>query len=284
MDYMEVSFEIQPRSTGTEILIAMLSQIGYESFLETEEFLKAYIPASDFELTELYNLQKLLSTDYELSFTYQLVKSQNWNEVWESNFNPVLIGDSVFVRAPFHNSINSVKYEIVIEPKMSFGTAHHETTSMMIELMMEENFSGSSVLDMGCGTGILAILAEMLGARSIIAIDNDEWAYENALENIRKNKCSKINVFKGNAGLLGREKFGIILANINRNVLVEDMQIYSEHLNSNGAVIMSGFYSEDIQIIEHAATGYGLTLNKKISKNDWVAARFTKNPPENYNG
>lgn len=276
MDYYEVSFVIEPKSTGTEILIAMLSQIGYESFMEAEESLKAYIPSQEFRLQELEDLANLLSKNYTLAFTHQLLKSQNWNEVWESNFHPVFILDKVFVRAPFHTSNNSVKYEIVIEPKMSFGTAHHETTSMMMELMLEENLSGSSVLDMGCGTGILAILAEMLGAKIIMAIDNDERAYENTLENIRKNKCRKISVFMGNVGLLKNERFGLILANINRNVLLEDMNIYADHLISGGVLLMSGFYQDDLDIILQSAMNSGLTPDKKIIKNDWLAARFIK--------
>lgn len=280
MDFVEVNLEIHPRSTGVDIVVAMLSQIGYEGFMESQEILKAYISASDFNLAELNELQNFLSKEYRISFTHHHVKSQNWNEVWERNFNPVLIGENVYVRAPFHQSNNSVKFEIVIEPKMSFGTAHHETTSMMIELMLDENFAGSSVLDMGCGTGILAILAEMQGAKSIMAIDHDQWAYENAIENVRKNKCSRVNVFMGDAGLLVSEKFGFILANINRNVLLDYMAIYSDHLIAGGVVIVSGFYSGDKDIIVQSAKTHGLILHKSLSKNDWVAARFIKSPAQ----
>jgi ribosomal protein L11 methyltransferase len=276
MDYIEVSFVIQPKSTGTEIMIALLSQIGYESFMETEEGLMAYITATVYKQSDLDDLAILLSKDFSITYAQQLLKSQNWNEVWENSFNPVVIMEMVYVRAPFHKTDSSFKYEIIIEPKMSFGTAHHETTSMMIELMLKEDFSGSSVLDMGCGTGILAILAEMLTAKSILAIDNDEWAYENALENVRKNNCRKISVFMGNAGLLKDERFNFILANINRNILLEDMEIYAKHLMNEGILLLSGFYTEDSNIISRKASDYGLIPDIQVVKNNWVAARYIK--------
>lgn len=278
MDYTEVHFQVEPQSTGTEILIAMLSQIGYESFMETEEGLTAYIQSPQFQLADLDELQQNLAPDINFTFTSTTVKSQNWNEVWESNFNPVIIGEKVFVRAPFHEPDESYEYEIIIEPKMSFGTAHHETTMMMIELMLEANLSGKTVLDMGCGTGILAILAEMLGAKGIVAIDNDEWAYNNAIENVRKNKCKHITVFKGTVDLLNHEKFDIVLANINRNVLLTEMEKYTDHLVQEGVLIISGFYAEDVDIIDQSVSNCGLHMVKQESKNDWAAVRFIKGP------
>jgi ribosomal protein L11 methyltransferase len=276
MDYIEVHFQVEPQTTGTEILIAFLSQIGYESFMETDEGLTAYIQASEFQMSDLNELQQTISADYKFTFVSHFIKNQNWNEVWESNFNPVLIGNQVFVRAPFHKGNSSVKYEIVIEPKMSFGTAHHETTSMMMELMLEQKFSGCSVLDIGCGTGILAIFSELLGAASIMAVDNDIWAFENALENIRKNKCRKISVFMGNGGLLNKVNFDVILANINRNVLLEDMNVYAEHLKSEGFLLLSGFYADDYEVISQSVKSCGFIPDKKNIKNSWVAARFIK--------
>lgn len=278
MDYIEVHFQVEPQSTGTEILIAFLSQIGYESFMETDEGLTAYIQASEFQLSDLNELQQTISTDYKFTFDSHFIKSQNWNEVWESNFNPVIIGGKALVRAPFHEPDKSVEFEIIIEPKMSFGTAHHETTSMMIELMLEENLSGKTVLDMGCGTGILAIMAEMLGAKAILAIDNDEWAYANALENVRKNKCKHINVFKGTVEVLNKERFDVVLANINRNVLLDNMKSYTDHLTESGILILSGFYCKDIDVINKSVISSGLIPENQSIRNDWVAARFVKKP------
>ncbi len=279
MDYIEVSICIQPKSPGTDIMIAMLSQIGYESFMESDEELKAYINSIDFNQSDLDNIISHLKNEYVVTYEQLLLKSRNWNEVWESNFQPVLIAGQVYVKAPFHKPDNSVNYEILIEPKMSFGTAHHETTSMMIELMLEEKLSGLSVLDMGCGTGILAILAEMLGAKNVLAVDNDEWAYENSLENVRKNKCRKISVLLGNADILDHERFEMIVANINRNVLLDDLKKYADHLVTGGVLLLSGFYVTDLDIITRAAMKFGLSINSKVEKNNWIAARFIKSLP-----
>jgi ribosomal protein L11 methyltransferase len=276
MDYVEVIFDVQPKSTGTEILIALLPQIGYEGFEESEEGLKAYILRNQFDLNELNRLPIFHSIEFTISYSHKVLQNQNWNEVWESNFDPVLIAEKVHVRAPFHKTNRAAKYEIIIEPKMSFGTAHHETTSMMMELMLEENFSNRSVVDMGCGTGILSILAQMLGAKSILAIDNDEWAFSNAIENVRKNNCRKINVVMGNAGSLQTELYDFILANINRNILLEDMSIYANHLVSGGIILLSGFYFIDLETIVESADSFGLKLDHTITKNDWIAARFIK--------
>ena len=276
MDYIEVLLHIEPESTGTEIMIALLSQIGYESFMESEGGLHAYISVSDFKVADLILLQQMQEGNITFSYSHQQLKSQNWNEVWESNFNPVLISDKVFVRAPFHKVNKSVDYEIIIEPKMSFGTAHHDTTAMMIELMLQEDLRHRYILDMGSGTGILSILAEMLGAAKILAIDIDEWAYNNAVENIKRNNCRKVRVVLGSAGYLTNEKFDYILANINRNILLEDMEIYSRHLASGGSVLLSGFYSADLKAIEDCAKGFGLNPDKTMMKMDWTAAVFRK--------
>ncbi|MEZ5195723.1 MAG: 50S ribosomal protein L11 methyltransferase [Bacteroidales bacterium] len=186
MSYTEVNFRIEPKATGTDILIAQLSEIGYESFVENEDELLAYILTEKFQPHDIQMIGVFHSDEFKVSYTFNRIEDQNWNEVWERNFEPVVISDLVHVRAPFHEQRNDLKYEIIIEPKMSFGTAHHETTSLMISMMLEEDITGKSVLDMGCGTGILGILAEILEGGHIVAVDNDEWAFENAKENIKK--------------------------------------------------------------------------------------------------
>ena len=276
MDYIEVTFKTEHDYPLTDILIAELSEIGFESFEENENFLKAYIPAEAYDNEKIKSIHILQSAQNKISFTKKRIKEQNWNEVWESNFQPVTIGNDVYVRAPFHKKAKDVKYEIIIEPKMSFGTAHHDTTSLMIEQMLDEKIEGKSVLDMGCGTGILSILAEILGASDVVAIDNDEWAYNNALENRRKNKCRKIDVRLGDAGALKDEMFDVILANINRNILLEDMKVYSGHLNDKGILLLSGFLIEDVELLKDEAKKTGLIFSSMMMKDEWIALRFIK--------
>ncbi len=276
MDYTEVTFKIESSYPLTDILIAELSEIGFESFEEGKDFLKAFIPAKTYDNERLKSIRIIEKEKNGISFTEKLIKEQNWNEVWESNFQPVTIGNDVYVRAPFHKKAEDVKYEIIIEPKMSFGTAHHDTTSLMIEQMLDEKIENKSVLDMGCGTGILSILAEILGASNVVAIDNDEWAYNNALENRRKNKCKKIDVRLGDSSALKDEMFDVILANINRNVLLKDMQVYHDHLNDNGILLLSGFLIEDVELLKDEAKKIGLIFSSMMMKDDWIALRFSK--------
>ncbi len=276
MDYTEITFKTDSGYPLTDMIIAELSEIGFESFEEDENFLKAYIPAENYDNEKLRSIQIISSEMNKISFTEKLIKEQNWNEVWESNFQPVTIGNDVYVRAPFHKKAEGVKYEIIIEPKMSFGTAHHDTTSLMIEQMLDEKIEGKSVLDMGCGTGILSILAEILGASSIVAIDIDEWAYNNALENRRKNKCKKIDVRLGDTSALKDEMFDVILANINRNILLEDMKVYCDYLNDNGILLLSGFLIEDVELLKDEAKEIDLAFNNMMMKDEWIALKFSK--------
>ena len=276
MDYTEIIFKIDSGYPLTDMIIAELSEIGFESFEEDENFLKAYIPAENYDNEKLMSIQIIRSDKNNISFTEKFIKEQNWNEVWESNFQPVTIGTDVYVRAPFHKKAEGVKYEIIIEPKMSFGTAHHDTTSLMIEQMLDEKIEGKSVLDMGCGTGILSILAEILGASSIVAIDIDEWAYNNALENRRKNKCKKIDVRLGDISALKDEMFDVILANINRNILLEDMKVYCDYLNDDGILLLSGFLIEDVELLKDEAKKINLAFNNMMMKEEWIALKFSK--------
>lgn len=275
MDYIEVSFTIDPISPEMEILMAQLAEIGYESFMETDEGLMAYITIDNFDESLLGDV--ITVNQKKIKYSFKAVKEQNWNEVWESNYDPVTINNRVYIRAPFHASRKDMQYEILVDPKMSFGTAHHETTALMIELMLEEDMVNKKVLDMGCGTGILAILAEMMGAKDIDAIDNDQWAYNNSLENVEKNNCKKIYVQLGNAATMKAVEYEYILANINRNVLINDIPVYATHLVKNGILLLSGFYTEDLEKIESSTNENNLSLDRKLVRNNWVAARFIKN-------
>jgi ribosomal protein L11 methyltransferase len=202
---------------------------------------------------------------------------ENWNAVWESTHEPVLVEDFCWVYAPFHSINTEVKYNILIEPKMSFGTAHHSTTYMMLSFLRDEELEGRKVLDMGSGTGVLAILAKMKGAAETDAIDNDEWAYRNALENVEANGCTGINVLLGDAQLLNEKGFyDVVIANINRNILLRDMHAYIEHLNTGGILLLSGFYEHDIPSIRQEAEKNGMAFESFRERNEWVACKFVK--------
>ncbi len=276
MQYIEINCSIHPVETGNEIMIALLADMGCDSFVETENGILAYIRKDIFDKNQL-NTLFLEMPDYHftVSYSWKEIEEQNWNAVWESNYEPVLIDGKCYIRAPFHLHREDVEYEIVIEPKMSFGTAHHPTTSQMISYILEENCKDKTVLDMGSGTGVLAILAVMRGAKMATAIDNDEWAYENCLENVEKNSVSNMEVTLGNADNITK-KYDIILANINRNILLEDMDKYAGALNENGTLLLSGFYLDDLSILKNEAEKYNLVFDSYKEKENWVAARFLK--------
>ena len=271
--YIGYYFEVKPVIPAVEILIAELGFAGFESFVETDKGVEAYIQKEDWNYNILEDVQILKSEKFEITYTFNEIEQTNWNVEWESNFNPIIVDDVCTVRAPFHD-IPNTKYDIIIEPKMSFGTGHHETTHMMIQHILKNNFKGKHVLDMGCGTGVLAILAERRGATAIDAIDIDNWCYLNSLENIKRNNCKHIRVFEGDASLLENKKYDIIIANINRNILLNDMSIYISCLNDNGLLLLSGFYQSDIPIIENKCVKYGLKLVETIEKNNWVSLKF----------
>jgi len=271
--YIGYYFKVEPLQLGVEILIAELGFAGFESFVETEEGVTAYIQKEEWQATILDAVQILSSEEFEISFSHEEIEQTNWNEEWEKNFNPIVVGDVCSVRAPFHEKPQT-KYDIVIEPKMSFGTGHHETTHMMIQHILDNDFSNKSVLDMGCGTGVLAILAEIKGAQPIDAIDIDNWCYINSLENVERNNCHHISVYEGDASLLEGKKYDIVIANINRNILLNDLQVYTSCLNTNGVLFLSGFYSHDIPIIEEECAKYDLRLTEKQERNNWVALKF----------
>lgn len=268
-------FKVDPLYPGCEILIAQLSQLGFDSFQENNDGISAYIDSSVLSTVKVQDIQILNSTEFNISFESNNVKKQNWNIKWESNFDPIYVDKICCVRAPFHKKSN-FKYDLVIEPKMSFGTGHHETTSMMISFILANSFYNSSVCDIGSGTAVLAILAEKRGANRIDAIDIDNWCYLNSIENIKRNNSENINVYEGEVEKLMHFKYDNIFANINLNVLLADIPIYSKMLNKDGVLYLSGFYKKDINSIEKVAEISNLSLVDFKVKNQWVALKFTK--------
>jgi ribosomal protein L11 methyltransferase len=271
--YIGYEFKVQPLQPATEILIAELGYVGFESFVENETGVTAYIQKTDWYDAILDDVQILKSDEFDVSFDFNEIEQTNWNAEWEKNFNPIIVDNVCAVRAPFHEKFNT-QYDIIIEPKMSFGTGHHETTHMMIQHILNNDFTGKSVLDMGCGTGVLAILAEQKGAKPIDAVDYDNWCYLNSTENVTRNNCKHITVIEGDASVLGKHTYDIIIANINRNILIQDMATYVSCLNKNGILLLSGFYADDIPMIQETCEKYLLKLDKKLERNNWVSLKF----------
>lgn len=277
MNYIQIAVPLPVNNTDTEILIARLSMIGYESFEEQSTTLIAYIPEKEFAEDELLGIDYFLECSNAGTLTTELIPDKNWNEVWESNYPPVTIANRCYVRAPFHESKPSIDYEIVIKPKMAFGTAHHETTSLMLELILENNFRDKKVLDMGCGTGVLAILASMKGASAITAIDIDKWSYENTSENVEINNISNVVIVEGGIEFVTKEdNYDIILANINKNILLRDMKFYADALLDGGYIYFSGYYTDDLSDIKDEASKHGLKFVNNLELNNWIAAVFVK--------
>ena len=274
--YIGYYFKVKPLEPGVEILIAELGYTGFESFVETESGVTAYIQKEEWNEQILDSVEILKSKEFEITFTFEDIEQANWNEEWEKNFNPIVVDNRCAVRAPFHEKFDT-EYDIVIEPKMSFGTGHHETTHMMIQHILNYEFKDKSVLDMGCGTGVLAILAEMRGATKLEAIDIDNWCYLNSLENVERNNCKNITVLEGEAQLLEGKKFDVIIANINRNILLQDIKTYADCLNENGSLFLSGFYKDDIPFIAKECELFHLKESNRYERNNWVALEFTYN-------
>ena len=271
--YIEYNFTFSPKEPISEILIAELGSVGFESFVETENGVTAYIQKTDWNAEILADVFVLNSDEFLIEYNQNEVPQTNWNAEWEKNFSPIQVDDLVSIRAPFHENPN-LKYDIVIEPKMSFGTGHHETTHMMVQHLLQLDLENKKVLDMGCGTGILAIFAEMKGAKPLDAIDIDNWCYENSVENVTRNNCENISVYEGDATLLVDKKYDVIIANINRNILLMDMKVYTNCLQEGGILLLSGFYEQDIPVIDAEVIKYGLKLEKFIQRNNWVALKY----------
>lgn len=278
MAYLE--FEIPVRSWSSndkEILLAKMIQIGFDGFVEGDDILQAYIEEEVYSGSALNQLiDELSDRGIKVQYRFHKTEDQNWNKEWEKEFTPVLIDDKVLIRAPFHGSAMDLPCTLVIEPKMSFGTGHHHTTQLMMREMMMHDFNGKRVLDMGCGTGILGIYSCKLGAESVLAVDNDQWAYENARENVERNGVKAMEVILGDAGFLGEELFDIILANITRNTLVRDMLTYTAHLVDKGLMLVSGILAEDVQYILNAGYRSGLSHLNTLEESNWISLSFVK--------
>ena len=279
MNYWEFNFSVNPKAPWAEVLMAQLAEIGFESFVDTDLGLQAYVSESEFNEDAFSSLDLIFQKNSEISIQFEkiFIREQNWNAEWESSFEPVQIGQELLIVAPFHQIEQHAGLIIIIEPKMSFGTGHHQTTRLMSKALFELPKVPDNVLDMGSGTGVLAILAEKLGAQNILAIDIEEWAFENALENVERNSCNQIDVLQGDAHLLSGRSFDLILANINKNVLLQDLETYANCLNHNGLLLLSGFFTSDNEILLNSAKNANLALVKSMSEENWSCLQFVKN-------
>ena len=275
MNYYACSFSNPENEILKDMFMELLGTIGFDSFMDTDEGFEAYCQEPALDEEELNGIMQMEQFANVKLLKKELIPDQDWNATWEASYEPVIINEFCRIRAPFHKVEGSYKYDLIIEPKMSFGTAHHET-SQIIELMLQSDFTGLNLLDMGSGTGVLAILAKKLGSATTVAIDNDEWAYRNALDNIRLNDENDIVVELGDAGSLNDRQFDVILANINRNILLRDMKEYVKCLVDGGKIFFSGFYEEDLVLITKEAERLGLTYSNHVTKNNWTAAVFVK--------
>jgi ribosomal protein L11 methyltransferase len=272
MEYKQINIALKPLEPWSDIFISALADEGYDSFEETPNGFKAFVQKDLFKEEVVSALKEQYQNEVELSYSVEDLPDVNWNANWESSFSPIEVGDWCVVKAPFHTIAKKFKYEIIIEPKMSFGTGHHQTTFLMMQEMKDIDWQNKRVLDMGSGTGILAILAEKMGTKDIVAIDIDEWAYENCVENLEKNNCSHIEVLKGDVTAIDNKGFDIILANINRNILLADMEAYVKSLRKNGLLFMSGFLLQDVEVLKEKIASLGLVFDKLVTSGEESAS------------
>ncbi len=273
-NYLEFNFKIFPPQPWNEILMAELIEIGFDSFTEEHDGILGYIQKDLFNENQLKEINLFKNDEVKISYTFQEMPNINWNEEWEKNFSPINVENQVSIRAEFHENQN-LPHEIIIQPKMSFGTGHHATTYLMIQQMLDLDFQNKAVLDMGCGTSVLAIFAKQKGAGKTVAIDIDEWSVENSVENAERNGV-ELEVSQGTAENLGKEKFDIILANINRNILISDIPTYVSVLNDGGQLLLSGLCFFDVDDILEVCTQQNLTLKKKLQREEWVSLLLEK--------
>ena len=275
MRFYEFRFEPIEGESLMDLLVGELLDYGFESFSEDESVLIAYLPESGYRNNLLKDLD-FFKDHPGVKISEDLLEDKNWNEEWERNYQPVTIAGKCHVRAPFHEPKPGILFEIVIEPKMAFGTAHHETTQLMATWLMDLGVKGKEILDMGCGTGVLAILANKMGARYVIGIDNDEWAWQNALENFRLNGVESGEVIHGDSHQIESGRYDLILANINRNILLQDLEIYTRGLKKGGQILLSGFYESDRNAIEMESLEAGLNFAGIRTLNNWAVMLFKK--------
>ncbi len=275
MNYTEVQLTVSP--DFTDILTAELAELNFESFVETDEGLNAYVQEADFDPEALRELVAKYSPITAIAYQINSLEKRNWNAEWERDYEPIEVANTVRVRASFHEPNPAFRYDLVINPKMSFGTGHHETTAMMMEQQLALDFTGTTVLDVGSGTGILAVLAARMGAASVLAFDIEEWAVENARENADLNDCPQITVFQGTiADVDPTSRYEVVLANINRNVLLAEIPTYTTLLKPGGSLLVSGFYQHDAVDIRQCAVDAGLTPGTALTLRDWSSLLFTK--------
>jgi ribosomal protein L11 methyltransferase len=277
-NYIGCYFKFPNHPEFGELLIAELGLLGFESFVEQEMGLEAYIPESDWSKDLLSQVYVLQHNSDAIELDIKKIAQENWNQTWEDSFSPIIVDDSIQVRAGFHPE-KDFRYDIVITPKMSFGTGHHETTHMMLSHLLNMDLEGKNVLDMGCGTGILAIFSAMKGASSVDAIDIDTWCFENTEENAKTNTVDRVvNAFEGDASLLKDQKYDLIIANINRNILLSDIPVYAKCLSSEGELLLSGFYKEDFEQIKDKCISNSLILEEDdvLERNNWMGLKFKK--------
>ena len=269
MQYTEVDFRLTNEFSCLDILIAMLNEIRFESYLEYDKGIKAYINTKLLNKDEVEKIISKVSAITEISYSINTIQNKNWNLNWESNYDPVFINKKCIIRADYHTPRHDVRYEIIIAPNMSFGTGHHETTYLMMNKMFDLEFKNKYVLDIGCGTGILSILASKLEAEDVLSVDNNELAVNSAKQNFKYNNINNIKLLKSDSNSIVYDKYDVILANINRNVILSDISMYSSILNNDGDVLLSGFFEDDISLILNKTEKLGLKLVDKKNKNKW---------------
>ncbi len=274
MDYIEYDFKVNPKEPNSDVLIAFLSELGFDTFIDSEEGFITYIPEGKSADRLETVIQKPIFDQVSITYATQKVEDRNWNEEWERDFEPIWVEDEIYIKADFHPN-KKAKNTIHIQPKMAFGTGHHETTYLMLQMMREMDFEDKKVLDMGAGTAVLAIYAKQRGASYVEAIDIDEWAYENAQENAERNQV-ELTIKKGDKSELGSRSFDVILANINKNILLNDIPTYVENLRNKGQLLLSGILETDFADIDSVCTSNGLIFEKKIQKNEWISTLYTK--------
>lgn len=277
MDYIQISLDISPKNPWTEVITQELAEIDFESFTEEDQKLQAYINVENFN-EELLNelIESYLEREVNIQTSKHLIPSQNWNSVWESDYQPVKIEKQLIIRAPFHPMDNSFKLSVEIQPQMSFGTGHHQTTFLLSQAILNLDLKEKSVLDVGTGTGVLGILASKLGASSVFGTDIEEGAVENAIENCERNQITNFSIVKGDIEVVPKNDYDVIIANINKNVLLKHMKSYSELIKDNGLLLLSGFFETDIQSISDKAKSYNFDVIEILNKEKWAVLKLKK--------